>query len=71
MNEKDALAKVFGVTKHDNLIIGVPITAPDILRTLQDKSKLKMVKGLPKDFTKLMTDEQKAEFKALIKRNKK
>lgn len=70
MNEKQALAKVLGVSKHDNLVSGVPIVAPQLMRLFQDKSKLKMSKGLPKDYAHILTDAQKAEFKRLTHKEK-
>ena len=67
MDKKQALAKVFGITKHDRMIVGVPVKAPQLMGLFQTKSKLKIYRGLPKDYIHLMTEEQKKLFISLTK----
>ena len=68
MDKKRALAKVFGITKHDRMIVGVPVKAPQLIRLFQDRAKLKMYRGLPKDYAHLMSEEQKQLYRELVKK---
>lgn len=69
---KQALGKIFGVKVSDGLISQIPMRVPGLLRKLTCYDcKVKISKGLPIEFIEYMTDEQKAEFKALTKRKRK
>lgn len=66
--EKRILGEVFGVVARDGLLSGIPGNIPNLRKALTcEKCKIKLVRGIPKYFAPYMTEEQKAEFKRLMK----
>lgn len=70
--EKDALALVFGVKKRDAMLSGIPGFVPGLAQKLACYGcKVRLSRGLPVEFAEYMTDEQKSQFKSIMKRYKK
>lgn len=69
-DKKNALAKVFGVVNRDALLTGIP-TVPGLREKLTCTGcEVPVKRGLPVEFAQYMTDDQKAEFKALTRRKR-
>lgn len=63
--EKQALAQVFGVARRDGMLSNVP-NVPGLAAKLECTScTVKLSKGLPTQFEKYMTDDQKAQYRTL------
>lgn len=71
--KKKALAKVFGVVERDNMMTGIPNHVPQLREKLtctKGVCEIKVKRGVPVEFEQYMSEEQKAEFKAMIKRKR-
>ena len=65
--KKEALALVFGVVRRDSMLSGVPGFVPGLREKLTCTGcELKLVKGLPVEFEKFMSEEQKKQYRELV-----
>lgn len=70
--KKAALALAFGVVMHGSVISGIPGHVNGLARALSCSScKMEHKKGVPAQFSTIMTDEQKKAYKKALRRRSK
>lgn len=66
--KKRALALAFGVSMSDSVVSGIPGGVPGLGKALTcGDCRIKLARGVPKQFATVMTDEQKKAFKNALK----